>query len=198
MTLQETISKFGLEAKLKLSSPSAIGALENQLRSPLEACVADLAEHTGLTPGDIVMIGEASLSDLKTRPDYAVIQRNVLIGFIEVKAPGKGADPRRFQDQHDKEQWAKLQSLPNLIYTDGNAFSLWGNGELEGQIVRLQGDIMTAGSTLTAPDSLVSLFADFFQWEPQAPRSAAQLAVVVARLCRLLREEVTEQLVSYS
>ena len=30
--------------------------------------------------------------------------------------------------------------------------------------------------------------------EPQAPRSAEQLAVVVARLCRLLREEVTEQL----
>ena len=43
-------------------------------------------------------------------------------------------------------------------------------------------------------DGLVSLFADFFQWEPQPPRSAAQLAVVTARLCRLLREEVTEQL----
>ena len=194
MTLQEAISKFGLEAKLKLSSPSASGALENQLRSPLEALVADLAENTGLNPGDIVMIGEASLSDLKTRPDYAVTERNALIGFIEVKAPGKGADPRRFHDQHDKEQWAKLQSLPNLIYTDGNAFSLCRNGELEGQIVPLEGDIMTAGRKLAAPNSLVSLFADFFQWEPQAPRSPAQLAVVVARLCRLLREEVTEQL----
>ena len=194
MTLQEAISQFGLEAKRKLSNPSATGSLEDQLRSPLENLVAALTEPAGPIPGDIVMVGEASLSDLKTRPDYAVAQRNALIGFIEVKALGKGADPRRFQEQHDKEQWAKLQSLPNLIYTDGNAFSLWRNGELEGQIVQLAGDILTAGEELAAPNRLVSLFADFFQWEPQPPRSAAQLAVVVARLCRLLREEVAEQL----
>ena len=111
-----------------------------------------------------------------------------------MKAPGKGADPRRFQGRHDKEQWAKLQTLPNLIYTDGNSFGLWRNGELEGQIVHLEGDVTTAGNKLTAPDSLVLLFADFFQWEPQAPGSAAQLAVVTACLCRLLREEVAEQL----
>ena len=49
-------------------------------------------------------------------------------------------------------------------------------------------------TSLPHRDGLVSLFADFFQWEPQPPRSAAQLAVVTARLCRLLREEVVEQL----
>ena len=38
------------------------------------------------------------------------------------------------------------------------------------------------------------MFADFFQWKPQPPRSAAQLAETTARLCRLLREEVAEQL----
>ena len=52
----------------------------------------------------------------------------------------------------------------------------------------------TAGNELAAPGSLASLFADFFQWEPQPPRSAAELADVTARLCRLLREEVAEQL----
>ena len=194
MTLQEAISTFGAKAKSKLSNPSASGAPEDQLRAPLEGLIANLAELTGLPPGSVVAVGESSLADLKTRPDYAVTRRNALIGFIEVKAPGKGADPRRFQDKHDKEQWAKLQTLPNLIYTDGNAFSLWRNGELEGRVVHLEGDVATAGSKLAAPDGLVSLFADFFQWEPQPPRSAAQLAVVTARLCRLLREEVTEQL----
>ena len=154
----------------------------------------NLVELTGQWPGTVAVVGEASLADLKTRPDYAVTRRNALIGFIEVKAPGKGADPRRFSDRHDKEQWAKLQTLPNLIYTDGNGFSLWRNGELEGEIVQLQGDVETAGKKLAAPDSLVSLFADFFLWEPQPPRSAAQLAESTARLCRLLREEVTEQL----
>ena len=93
-----------------------------------------------------------------------------------------------------KSNGAKLQTLPNLIYTDGNGFSLWRNGELEGQIVDFTGDIVTAGNKLAAPNSLVPLFADFFQWEPQPPRSASQLAVVTARLCRLLREEVAEQL----
>lgn len=194
MTLQEAISKFGREAKSKLSNPGASGAPEEQLRAPLEALIGNLAELTGLPPGTVVAVGETSLAELKTRPDFAVTRGNVLIGFIEVKAPGKGADPRRFQDRHDREQWVKLQTLPNLIYTDGNAFSLWRDGGLEGRIVHLEGDVATAGARLTAPDSLVSLFADFFQWEPQPPRSAAQLAVVTARLCRLLREEVVEQL----
>ena len=194
MTLQQAVSRFGAEAKSKLANPSASGAPEDQLRTPLEGLIGRLAELTGLPAGTVVAVGETSLADLKTRPDYAVTRRNALIGFIEVKAPGKGADPRRFQDKHDKEQWAKLQTLPNLIYTDGNAFSLWRNGELEGQVVHLEGDVATAGNKLAAPDGLVSLFADFFQWEPQPPRSAAQLAVVTARLCRLLREEVVEQL----
>jgi hypothetical protein len=51
-----------------------------------------------------------------------------------VKAPGKGAEPRKYRG-HDKEQWEKLKSLLNLVFTDGNAFSLWRNGELSGTIV---------------------------------------------------------------
>lgn len=194
MTLHQAISRFGIEAKSKLSNPGASGAPEDQLRAPLEALVGSLAELVGLLPGTVVAVGETSVADLKTRPDYAITRQGSLIGFIELKAPGKGADPRRFQDSHDKEQWTKLQSLPNLIYTDGNGFSLWRNGELEADVVHLRGDVRTAGNKLAAPGSLVPLFADFFQWEPQPPRSAAQLAVVTARLCRLLREEVLEQL----
>ena len=194
MSLQQAISAFGREAKSKLSNPVAIGAPEDQLRAPLEALVVDLAELAGLHPGTVVMVGETSLADIKTRPDYAVTRGNVLSGFIEVKAPGKGADPRRFRDPHDREQWAKLQTLPNLIYTDGNGFSLWRNGALEGEVVRLEGDVETAGAKLVAPDGLVSLFVDFFQWEPEPPRSARELADTTARLCRLLRDEVTERL----
>ncbi|OOO02081.1 MAG: hypothetical protein USCGTAYLOR_01717 [Chromatiales bacterium USCg_Taylor] len=32
------------------------------------------------------------------------------------------------------------------------------------------------------------------EWEPIPPRSAKELAQLTARLCRLLRDEVTEQL----
>jgi hypothetical protein len=54
---------------------------------------------------------------------------NALVGFIEVKAPGKGADPRRFNEEHDKKQWSKLKTLPNLIYTDGNAVTKLGKAD---------------------------------------------------------------------
>ena len=192
--LVEVVARFGVATKAKLNSPAASGAPEDQLRAPLETLIMDLAELVGLPSGAVVPIGETSLADLRTRPDYAITLNHSLIGFVEVKAPGKGADPRRFQDQHDKEQWAKLQSLPNLIYTDGNGFSLWRNGEIEDQVVMLDGDVASAGKKLSAPNTLMSLFANFFQWEPEAPRTAAQLAGVTARLCRLLRDEVAEQL----
>ena len=188
------VAAFGLNAKAKLANPAAKGEPEDQLRAPLEHLVVDLAECCGFPRSAVAAVGESSLSDLKTRPDYAITVRNALAGFIEVKAPGKGADPRKFKDRHDKGQWEKLQSLPNLIYTDGNEFSLWRNGEIEGALVRLTGDIETAGGNLTAPPALLGLFEDFIRWQPTPPRDAKQLAGVSARLCRLLRDEVTEQL----
>ena len=193
-TLDAIISNFGSTAKAKLSNAAISGAPEDQLRAPLEGLIYDLAEFLGLPRRRIAAVGETSLADLKTRPDYAVTLNSALVGFIEVKAPGKGADPRRFGDKHDREQWEKLQTLPNLIYTDGNAFSLWRDGNLEGKVITLDGDIQIAGTRLTAPPSLPGLFADFFQWQPQPPQSAPALAELTARLCRLLREEVNEQL----
>jgi hypothetical protein len=191
--LKAVISRFGTEAKAKLANPGATGEPEDQLRAPLEALFADLAELCGFRREWLAAVGEASLSTLKTRPDYAITLRNVLVGFVEVKAPGKGADPRRYKG-HDKEQWEKLQSLPNLLYTDGNSFSLWQNGELVGSIVALQGDVETSGARLAASPELVARFDNFLRWEPIPPKTAAELARVSARLCRLLRDEVTEQL----
>src|SRR5262249_4108614 len=42
--------------------------------------------------------------------------------------------------------------------------------------------------------TLRALITSFLQWTPTAPKSAKQLAEISARLCRLLREEVKEQL----
>jgi len=191
--LKTAVARYGAEAKAKLSNPGASGEPEDQLRAPLEGLFADLAELCGIKREWLAAVGESSLSNLKTRPDYAITLKNVLVGFVEVKAPGKGADPRRFKG-HDKDQWEKLQSLPNLLYTDGNAFSVWQNGELVGSIVELEGDVEKSGARLTGPPELVARFDNFLRWEPIPPRSAAELAKVSARLCRLLRDEVTEQL----
>jgi hypothetical protein len=151
-TVASAVSNFGASVKAKLTNVAISGAPEDQLRAPLEALLHDLAEISGMPSKAVNFIGETTLSHLKTRPDYAVTVSNALVGFIEVKAPGKGADPRKFSDPHDKDQWDKLKSLPNLIYTDGNAFSLWRDGELTGKIIHLEGrhrDIWRqAGSTL--------------------------------------------------
>ena len=195
--LKKAISRFGAEAKAKLSNPSATGEPEDQLRAPLEGVFADLAELCGFKREWLSAVGESSLAALKTRPDYAITLRNVLVGYVEIKAPGKGADPRRYKG-HDKEQWQKLQSLPNLLYTDGNSFSLWRDGELVGPIVTLQGDIESSGDKLAAPPELLARFDNFLRWEPIPPKSASELAKVSARLCRLLRDEVTEQLAEKS
>jgi hypothetical protein len=192
--LSPAISSFGRAARTKLANPSATGGPEDQLRAPFESLLADIAELAGIPRAQVVAVGESAVSDLKTRPDYAITVHGALVGHVELKAPGKGADPRRFRDPHDRAQWEKLQSLPNLLYTDGNEFSLWQNGELVDSVIRLVGDIASAGEKLAAPPGLLALFENFLRWEPIPPRNAQELAHVSARLCRLLRDEVTEQL----
>jgi hypothetical protein len=188
------VSAFGATVKAKLSNPSITGAPEDQLRGPLETLIVELAEIEKWTVGKPQLIGETSLTHLQARPDFAVSLDNALVGFIEVKAPGKGLDPRKFTDPHDKAQWVKFKLLPNLLYTDGSGFSLWRNGEPEGKAVSLEGDIETSGSKLRAPDTLAALLSDFLNWTPQPPANAERLAEVSARLCRLLRDEVLEQI----
>lgn len=195
ITLRTAVATFGAAAKAKLTNPGATGEPEDQLRAPFENLVQALAPLCGFPRAAVTFVGESSLPELKTRPDYAITVDNALIGFIELKAPGKGADPKRFRNAHDKNQWEKLRSLPNLMYTDGNEFALWQNGERVGEMVRLVGDIETSGAQLDAPPGLLGLFEAFLRWEPIPPREPKQLAELSARLCRFLREEVEEQLI---
>ncbi len=192
LEIRDVVATYGATTKAKFSNVAVTGAPEDQIRAPLEVLVKSLAVVAGYE--SVVIVGETAIEDLQTRPDYAVTINNALVGFIEVKAPGKGADPRSFHDRHDKDQWVKLRSLPNLVYTDGNSFGLWRSGEPAREIVRLEGNVESAGGRLRAPGSLLALFSDFFGWTPLPPRSAAQLAETTARLCRLLRDEVEEHL----
>lgn len=188
------MSAFGRDTKAKLTAIAAHGEPEEQLRLPFEHLLGDLAELAGVRRETVIAVGETLLSDIKTRPDYAVTKGNHLVGFIELKAPGKGANPTAFRDAHDRDQWLRLTSLPNLLYADGESFSLWRDGKQVGATIRLKGDLYTAGSGLAGGDGLVSLIAEFLQWEPIAPKRPKQLAILTARMCRLLREEVAEHL----
>src|SRR3982751_5219762 len=108
-TLTSVAKSFGTAVKSKLSSIAIDGEPEDQLRAPIENLVKDLAELCGLPANSVASIGETALGDLKTRPDYAITLHKALAGFIEIKAPGKGGDPRRYTG-HDASQWEKLQT----------------------------------------------------------------------------------------
>jgi hypothetical protein len=192
-TFEDAVARFGADVLAKLSDPSATGEPEDQLRGPLENLIADINALIGKAGEGIKTIGEVRLPNLMTRPDYAVT-RDGLIGFIEVKAPGKGSDPTAFPAKSaDRLQWEKLKSLPNILYTDGNGFTLWRDGRRVSSVY-MQGDIRTAGKALTAENALLDIFSTFYDWRPIEPTRPRQLAETAARLCRLLRAQVAEQL----
>lgn len=139
---------------------------------------------------------EAHAADVEGRPDIGVASNRLLCGFVELKAPGKGARPQRFTGA-DKRQWEKFKALPNLIYTDGNEWALYRSGkpwpEDEPAIVRFSGDITEVGADAISEveaEKLHQLLIAFFNWQPIVPRSAGQLAAMLAPLCRLAREDI--------
>src|SRR5882757_7385993 len=100
LNIETVISEFGKAAKLKLSNPAATGQPEDQLRAPFEQLIEGAAALCNFRAGAVVAVGETSQHDLKTRPDYSITVNQALVGFIELKAPGKGANPLRFKDPH--------------------------------------------------------------------------------------------------
>jgi hypothetical protein len=171
------------------------GEAEDHLRGPFEVLLSDVAGLVGV--GNVVASGEHRLADERIRPDFAIHVSGALVGFVEVKAPGKGAEPTRFKG-HDKQQWERLSCLPNVLYTDGEAFALYRDGERVGDVIRLVGSVETSGAALSPPtaDAFLGLFDNFLRWQPVAPRRPKDLAAVTARLCRFLRAEVAELLVT--
>lgn len=162
------VAAFGVEVAAKFRTGA--GEPEDHLRSPIEKLFSQLG---GRTPAArVVLAGEERLGEIRARPDFAVEVGGALIGYIEVKAPGKGADPERYREARDRQQWARLRSLPNVLYTDGEEWALYRFGERAGDLVRLDGDVRTAGRDLgvTGP-GLRLVLTDFLSWAPTPPRS---------------------------
>jgi len=104
LTVHSAIATFGATAKEKLSNAAASGQPEDQLRAPFERLLADLAELSRLPKSAVAAVGESSISDLKTRPDYAVTVHNALVGFVELKAESTRQRRRSAQVQRSARQ----------------------------------------------------------------------------------------------
>ncbi|MCO5999828.1 type ISP restriction/modification enzyme [Actinoallomurus rhizosphaericola] len=185
--VEQAVSRFGAAAAAKLRGG---GSPEDQLRAPLERLFEEVAGALGVS---VTMVGEMSLATLGVRPDYAVDVAGARVGYIELKAPGRGVPSTWTPSRHDKAQWEKLRLLPNVLYSDGVQWALYRDGELFGQVARLEGDIRKAGAKLKpAGGEFARVLADFLLWNPEPPRSVRQLVRAVAGLCKLLRTEVAE------
>jgi hypothetical protein len=197
-TVGQALQTFADAVRAKMSQPTP-GEPEDQLRGPFENFMGEAAPPLA---GKVVCKGETHLPGRLGKPDYAVHLNRLLAGYVELKAPGIGANPNRFSG-HNREQWKRFQAIPNLLYTDGNEWALYRDGKAVGEAARLAGDIATDGKRAVGADgacAIERLLRDFLSWEPIIPKDRKGnvdlkgFAALLAPLCRMLRDSVTDAL----
>ena len=186
-SVQAALLEFAEAVATKMSQIMS-GEPEDQLRAPFEQFMGRVARAFGWR---VVCTGETPLPDRLGRPDYAVHMNGLLAGYVELKAPGTGANARRFKGRN-REQFRRFSSLPNILYTDGEEWALYHNGTMAKQAGVPTGGENTGG--------LESLLREFLCWQPQIPMSRGNkvdvkgLAAMLAPLCRMLRYDVSDAL----
>ncbi len=167
---------------------------EDQLKSPVGNLLRDIGHQAAL---QVNWRTEVRPDDVDGRPDLGITVGQLLVGHIELKAPGVGARPERFPARsRNGKQWKRFQALPNLIYTDGSEWSLYRSGQRAAR-VRIADDVSEGGSPSLDNDQisrLENLLNNFLYWEPVTPSTAQGLAEFLAPLARMLRDEVTNAL----
>ena len=164
--IEAVLKTYAADVKAKFDLPIEFNP-EDQLKSPITALFKRTGMAINLKVETVTEVQEAELG----RPDVGVAVKGLLAGHVELKAPGKGANPEKLRGG-DREQWERFKNLPNLIYTDGNDWALYRNGQLEGKMVRLAGDVSTAGPAAIGPTdakAILALMQDFLRWEPIVP-----------------------------
>ena len=164
-----------------------------QPEDPLKTLVGELLRELGrLTDREVNYRPEVRVEDIG-RPDLGVTVGGLLAGYVELKAPGLGARPDRFPaGSANAEQWKRFRALPNLIYTDGQEWSLYRKGK-RAAIIEIGAELTANGAKGLddgAVDTLERLLLDFLSWEPITPRNPRELAEFIAPWARMLRDEV--------
>ena len=187
LTFKKALEKFANDLKINFAS-NLPAQPEDQLKGPVQALLQ-------ATRADVITKTEAQVKDLGGRPDIGVEVGRALCGHVELKAPGFGAQTKKFKGR-DLVQWKKFSALPNILYTDATEWALYRSGVHSPKerpiVVRLDDIIERGVAALT--DALVAqlfeLLTDFLTWRPVVPTGPKALAAMLAPLCRLLREDV--------
>ena len=192
------LCRFADDVTQKLSG-IVVGESEEQLRAPFENLMKAVADSLNM---DVLCVGETKLPDRLGKPDYGIAVGGLPTGYAELKAPGKGVLRRNFKG-HDRNQFDRFTRLPNVLYTDGNSWALYQNGELvRDKIVRISGDVSQDGKDAVRRndvDQLADLLDRFLRWNPVIPADLLGVnwelfAGQLAPLCRYLRDDVREEM----
>ncbi|MGW0333107.1 hypothetical protein ACWD0J_14765 [Streptomyces sp. NPDC003011] len=192
--IDRLISDFGTQCKQILG----VGEHEAGIRSAVETLLGSAAEELGL---HLRLHPEARLTDLGVRPDFAASlgeNKQRTFGYVELKSPKKrDISPGGLRGK-DRKQWEAMSRLPNVIYTNGQSWFLYQNGQQQGSTIHLEGDIYRAGRRLRVSGTTASEFErmlrDFLFWQPDPLTTVRQLVTNIAPLCKLLRAEVHDRL----
>ncbi|MFJ9564830.1 type ISP restriction/modification enzyme [Streptomyces fuscichromogenes] len=192
--IDRVVADFGAQCKQILG----VGEHEAGIRSAVEKLLGSAAEEFGL---HLRLHPEARLTDLGIRPDFAASlgeDKQRTFGYVELKSPKKRDISPGGLRGRDRKQWEAMSRLPNVIYTNGQTWFLYQNGQQRGRTVHLEGDIYRAGHRLRAPGitavAFEQMLRDFLFWQPKPLTTVRQLVTTIAPLCGLLRDEVRDRL----
>lgn len=165
---------------------------EDQLKPVVKQLVEQIGQAVRM---DIAAVSETRLDEIG-RPDFGVLDRQLLVGFIELKAPD--VDILRLRGR-DALQLKRFRAIPNLIYTNGSdwAFYRRAASDDESQLlseftVKIDSMLEVGGKAVSRDHArdLLGMFREFLHWKPIVPSTAKGLAEQLAPLTRLLRDEV--------
>ena len=181
------VSIFGQACAAKLAGP---GEPEAAIRTPLSVLVETVSSLCGRAA---ILHDELHDNERRVRPDYGVAVDQVVMGYIEVKAPGRTIDPARMTG-HDQKQWERQKDLPNLLYTNGTRWRLYRDGEFIDEAVLTDEPLAVAGASLRSNADFASIIRAFIGWKAAAITSVGALVRAIAPLTRVLRGEVLDQI----
>ena len=197
LSIHSALQDFAASVTEKMTQIT-LGEPEDQLRGPFETFMDEVGRAFGW---NVVCTGETPLPDRLGRPDYAVHLNQLLVGYVELKAPGVGVTAIHFKG-HNRNQFKRFSAIPNILYTDGNEWVLYRDGK-QVRSCRLSGDVAADGKKATAPQdapAIEDLLHDFFSWKPIIPTDhngkidLNRFAALLAPLCRMLRDDVMDAL----
>lgn len=138
------------------------------------------------------------------RPDVALIlQGQPPRAFIELKAPAKSGDPKRWRDAHDKRQFERLQELGHWAASNFAEFHLYHRDIMFGWASIVPESALSPFCEDDAADRLVDrhdagpfleLLTLLCRADAPEARNAEHLAELMAHSARLVRSIVQERL----